>query len=48
MKKAYRIYFRSKLSAKEALARLDAEFPDSPSVKRFAEFIKNSKRGICR
>lgn len=48
MGKAYRIFFRGKLSAKEALARLDAEFPGSPSVKRFAEFIRNSKRGICR
>ena len=48
MGKAYRIFFRSKLSAREALARLDAEFSDSPSVKRFVEFINNSKRGICR
>ena len=48
MNKAYRIFFRSKLAAEEALAKLDAEYPGSPAVIKFTDFIKQSKRGICR
>jgi len=48
VERAYKLFFRSKLSAKEALARIDAEFGASPAVARFAGFIRESKRGICR
>jgi UDP-N-acetylglucosamine acyltransferase len=48
IERAYRIFFRSRLGQAEALARLDAEFGGSPWVRRFAAFIRNSKRGICR
>jgi len=48
IERAYRLFFRSKLTAKEGLARIDAELPDSPLVKRFSQFIRESKRGICR
>ncbi len=45
---AYKIYFRSRLAAKEALARIDAELGASPAVQQFSRFIHDSKRGICR
>ncbi|MCZ6842035.1 MAG: acyl-ACP--UDP-N-acetylglucosamine O-acyltransferase [SAR324 cluster bacterium] len=48
MAKAYKIFFRSKLSAGEALAKLDKRFSESPVVMKFAEFVKQSERGICR
>ena len=48
MSKAYKIFFRSKLAAEEALSRLDSEFPNSSTVTTFSKFIKQSKRGICR
>ena len=48
MKAAYKIFFRKKLPAEEALVRLAAEFSDSEPVRRFIDFIKQSKRGICR
>jgi UDP-N-acetylglucosamine acyltransferase len=48
VEKAYKIFFRSHLTAQEALARLDAELGDSPAVRKFAEFIRKSQRGVCR
>lgn len=48
IKRAYNILFRSKLSLKEAIAKIEEEIGDSEDVKRMIEFIKNTKRGICR
>ena len=48
MRVAYKIFFRSKLSAGQALERLEADFPDSSVVATFVNFVKNSSRGICR
>ena len=48
VERAYKLFFRSKLSAKEGLARIEAELGDSPSVGHFTRFIRESKRGICR
>ena len=48
IERAYRLFFRSRLGAQEALARIDAELADSPAVARFTRFIRESKRGICR
>lgn len=48
IKKAYNILFRSKLSLKDAIARIEEEIVDSEDVKRMIEFIKRTKRGICR
>jgi UDP-N-acetylglucosamine acyltransferase len=48
VERAYRLFFRSKLPAKEGLARIDAELGGSPLAQRFAQFIRESKRGICR
>ncbi len=45
---AYKIFFRSKLPAQQALDRIDREFPAAEAVRHFSQFIRNSKRGICR
>jgi len=46
--RAYRIFFRSKLPAKEGLQRLEVELSHSPAVQHLIDFIKASKRGLCR
>lgn len=48
IKKAYNILFRLKLPLKEALKRLEEELSGSEDVKKMIEFIKGTKRGICR
>jgi UDP-N-acetylglucosamine acyltransferase len=48
LKKAYRIIFRSSLTAKKALDQLQAEIKNSPEVDHLINFIKHSKRGIAR
>jgi UDP-N-acetylglucosamine acyltransferase len=45
LKGAFKVLYRSDLSAAEALARLDADF-ESPAVGELANFIRSSKRGI--
>jgi UDP-N-acetylglucosamine acyltransferase len=45
---AFKIYFRSKLQAAEALARLEAELGAFPEVAHFIAFVKGSKRGVTR
>ena len=47
LKKAYNILFRSRLSLKEAVVKIE-EMSDSEDIKMMVEFIKGSKRGICR
>ena len=46
--RAYRIFFRSKLTAKEGLSRLEAELGTSPAIQHMISFIRSSKRGLCR
>lgn len=48
IKRAYNTLFRSKLSLKEAIVRIEEEIGDSEDIKRLIEFIKKTKRGICR
>lgn len=48
LKKAYRIIFRSSLTAKKALDQVQADIKNSPEVDHLINFIKNSKRGIAR
>ena len=45
---AFKIFFRSKLQAAEALARLEAELGAFPEVAHFTAFVKGSKRGVTR
>jgi UDP-N-acetylglucosamine acyltransferase len=48
LKKAYRILFRSKLTAADAIKKIRDELADSPDVLELAVFIETSERGICR
>lgn len=47
IKDAYRILYRSKLKLKHALERIELEVP-GPHARRLVEFIRSSRRGICR
>ena len=47
IRKAYRLLFRSGGSVEQAVERIEAEL-GGPHVKRLVEFIRGSKRGICR
>ena len=46
IKRAYRIFFRSGLKKKEALDRLNTDFPKNNNVQHIIDFIENSERGI--
>ncbi len=48
LKRAYKIVYRSSLLLSQAIETLDNEFPDSPEVKLFADFIRTAERPICR
>jgi UDP-N-acetylglucosamine acyltransferase len=48
LKRAYRILFRSRLTQKEALDRLDAEVGEYVEVRHLAAFIRDSERGVIR
>jgi len=47
LKTAYRILYRSGLKLEEALQRIEAEVPTEHTL-HLIEFIRSSKRGICR
>lgn len=48
LKRAYRLLFRSGLALKEAASRVEDEFSGAEEVEELLEFIRTSKRGICR
>jgi UDP-N-acetylglucosamine acyltransferase len=48
IKRAYRTLYRSGLGLEEALRELQRQAKESPEVRRFADFIAASKRGIIR
>lgn len=47
LKSAYRLLYRSGIKLEQALARIEAELP-SEHARHLVEFIRGSKRGICR
>lgn len=47
LKKAYRILYRSGEKLSAALTRIETEL-DSPHTRHLVEFVRRSKRGICR
>jgi UDP-N-acetylglucosamine acyltransferase len=47
LKNAYRILYRSDLKQEAALKRIETEFP-SPHTLHLVNFVRSSKRGICR
>jgi len=48
LKEAYRIIFRSDMLLEAALEKAQKEVEDLPEVRHFINFIKESKRGVCR
>lgn len=48
LKQAYRILFRSHLTLNQAVEKAKAEIPPLPEIQHLLDFVKNSKRGICR
>jgi UDP-N-acetylglucosamine acyltransferase len=48
LKDAYRIIFRSHLLLEAALKKAQDEVENYPEVLHFIQFIKESKRGVCR
>ena len=48
LKDAYRIIFRSDLLLEAALKKAQDEVENYPEVLHFIQFIKESKRGVCR
>jgi UDP-N-acetylglucosamine acyltransferase len=47
LKTAYKLLYKSGLKLDEALARIEAEVP-TEHTRHLVEFIRSSKRGICR
>jgi len=48
LKQIYKILFREGLTISNALQRIEAEVPQSAEVRHLVEFVRTSKRGICR
>jgi len=48
LKRCYTLLFRSKLRLEEALERVEAELGHVEEVRYFVEFVRSSKRGVCR
>jgi UDP-N-acetylglucosamine acyltransferase len=47
LKQAYRYLYRSNLMLEQALARIESEIP-TPDTLHLVEFVRASRRGICR
>jgi len=47
LKRAYQILYRSGLKLDEALTRIENAI-DDPNARHLVEFVRNSRRGICR
>jgi UDP-N-acetylglucosamine acyltransferase len=45
---AYRLLFSTRLSLPNAVAKVRADVPDGPEVRRLLDFIARSQRGIAR
>ena len=48
LKQAYRILFRSHLILNKAIEKVEGEVPDLPEIRHLLDFLRKSKRGICR
>lgn len=48
LKQAYRILFRSHLTISKAIEKAEAEVAPIPEVRHLLEFMRCSKRGVCR
>jgi UDP-N-acetylglucosamine acyltransferase len=48
LKTAYRTLCRSSLNTSQALAEVEQEVDDSAEVAHLIDFVRRSKRGICK
>ncbi len=48
IKNAYKIVYRSKVTVKIAIERIEQEIGKTEKIEKFTSFISNSKRGITR
>jgi UDP-N-acetylglucosamine acyltransferase len=48
LKQAYRILFRSHLVLGKAMEKVENEVPQLPEIEHLLDFLKSSKRGVCR
>ncbi len=48
LRSAHRILFREGLTIPNALARIEAELPDSPEVRHLVQFMRTSQRGVTK
>lgn len=48
LKKAFRVIFKSEVTLKNAISKLEDDFESSPSLEELVKFLKSSERGICR
>ncbi|MCG2710720.1 MAG: acyl-ACP--UDP-N-acetylglucosamine O-acyltransferase [Candidatus Omnitrophica bacterium] len=48
LKTAFKILFKMKLSTSTALKRIKKEIPKNVYVQYLVEFVKSSKRGVCK
>jgi UDP-N-acetylglucosamine acyltransferase len=46
VREAYRVLLQSRLNTQEALARLEAQRPESPEVRVLVDFIRSSRAGV--
>jgi UDP-N-acetylglucosamine acyltransferase len=48
LKQAYKILFREGLTIPNALAKIESSLPPLPELRRLAEFVQSSERGISK
>ncbi len=48
LKKAYKILFRSSLNTSQALKKIENELEANSEIQHLCQFIRSSKRGICK
>jgi UDP-N-acetylglucosamine acyltransferase len=48
LKQAYRILFRSHLILNKAIEKVETDVPRLPEITHLLDFLKSSKRGVCR
>lgn len=48
LKEAFRLIFRSKLNLSQAIEKIEKELEKTDSIKHLLEFLRMSKRGICK
>jgi UDP-N-acetylglucosamine acyltransferase len=48
LKHAYKILFRERLTIPNALAKIESDLPPQPELRRLADFVRASERGISK